>query len=362
MPIPKTNPPKCDKLRPVSLSDCFAKVAETFITDWILEDISDKIDLQQYGNVKGVSTSHYLVSLLHFLYQGADKVINVGTVVLTNFLKVFDMVDHNLLIEKFIHIRVRRSIVPWLCDFLSNRMQCVRYNSTLSDFATVSASLPQGTKLGPIGFQVIINDAVQNNSGPISCWKYVDDLTIAENRTHPDSSQLQVILDSFSQWTENKSLSLNPAKCQALQICFKTDVPHPTELKINSCSLNYVDHAKILDVWLQHDLSWDKNISEMISKTNCRLYMLRMLKRFGFKKDELITLYKGYIRPLLEYADVVWNSFREVTFTKIVRGCACRTSKIWLSVYQFFAKFPNHQYTIFGRKTPNFDQIGCFLQ
>ena len=77
MPIPKTNPPKCDKLRPVSLSDCFAKVAETFITDWILEDISDKVDLQQYDNVKGVSTSHYLVSLLHFLHQDADKVNNV---------------------------------------------------------------------------------------------------------------------------------------------------------------------------------------------------------------------------------------------------------------------------------------------
>ena len=109
-----------------------------------------------------------------------------------------------------------RSIVPWLCDFLSNRMQCVRYNSTLSDFATLSAGLPQGTKLGPIGFQVIINDALQNNSGPISCWIYVDDLKIAENRTPPDSSQLQVILDSYSQWTENNSLSLNPAKCQAL--------------------------------------------------------------------------------------------------------------------------------------------------
>ena len=328
VPIPKTNPPKCDKLRPVSLSDCFAKVAETFITDWILEDISDKIDLQQYGNVKGVITSHYLVSLLHFLHQGSDKVNNVGTVVLTDFSKAFDMVDHNLLIEKFIHIGVRRSIVPWLCDFLSNRMQCVRYNSTLSDFATLSAGLPQGTKLGPIGFQVIINYAVQNNSDPVSCWKYVDDLTIAENRTYPDSSRLQVILDSFSQWTENNSLSLNPAKCQALQICFKTDVPHPTELKINGCSLNFVDHAKILGVWLQHDLSWDKNISEMISKTNRRLYMLRMLKRFGFKKDELITVYKGYIRPLLEYADVVWNSSLTLKQTKTIEQVQRRACRI----------------------------------
>ena len=53
VPILKTNPPKCDKSKPVSLSDCFAKVAETFITDWILQDISDKINLQQYDNVKG---------------------------------------------------------------------------------------------------------------------------------------------------------------------------------------------------------------------------------------------------------------------------------------------------------------------
>ena len=51
-----------------------------------------------------------------------------------------------------------------------------------------------------------------------------------------------------------------------------------------------------------------------------------------------------------------------VTFTKIVRGCACRTSKIWLSLYQFFAKFPTYQYTIFERNAPNFDRIGCFLQ
>ena len=131
------------------------------------------------------------------MHQGGDKLNNVGTVVLTDFSKAFDMVDHNLLIEKDIHIGVQRSIVPWLCDFLGNRMQCVRYNATLSDFATLSAGLPQGTKLGPIGFQVIINDAVQNNSGPMSCWKYVYDLTIAENRTHPNSSQLQVTLDSI---------------------------------------------------------------------------------------------------------------------------------------------------------------------
>ena len=88
-----------------------------------------------------------------------------------------------------------------------------------------------------------------------------------------------------------------------------------------------MDHAEIMGVWLQHDLSWDKYISEMVSKTNRHLYMLRMLKRFGFKKDELITVYKGYICPLLEYADVVWNSSLTLKQTKTieqVQRCACR--------------------------------------
>ena len=81
-------------------------------------------------------------------------------------------------------------------------------------------------------------------------------------------------------------------------------------------------------VWLQHTLSWDKHISEMISKSNRRLYMLRMLKRFGFKKDELITVYKGYIRPLLEYADVVWNSSLTLQQTKTIEQVQRRACRI----------------------------------
>ncbi len=308
VPIPKSNPPRADKLRPISLTDCFAKIAESFITKWVLEDIGDKIDPHQFGNIKGVSTSHYLVSLLHFLHQGADRAGNVGTVVLTDFSKAFDMVDHTLMIEKFIRLGVRRSIVPWLCGFLSNRMQCVRYNQTLSTYKTLTGGLPQGTKLGPIGFQTIINDAVKDVPDNMNRWKYVDDLTLAENRSYLCNSQLQEIFNQFSQWCDNNMLCLNPTKCQALQICYKQQVPVPAVLQINQCPLQFVDHAKILGVWIQNNLQWTKNISEISVKANRKLYMLRLLKKFGFTKPELVTVYKGYILPLLDYADVVWHS------------------------------------------------------
>ena len=68
--------------------------------------IYHKIDPQQFGNIKGVSNFHYLVSFLNMLHQGTDKIYNIGTVLLTDFSKAFDMIDHNILI-----LRVHRSIV-----------------------------------------------------------------------------------------------------------------------------------------------------------------------------------------------------------------------------------------------------------
>ena len=72
------------------------------------------------------------------------------------------MVDHTLMIEKFIHLGVKGAIVPWLGDFINERIQCVKYNQALSDYKVLKRGLPQGTKVGPLGFQAIINDAAKD--------------------------------------------------------------------------------------------------------------------------------------------------------------------------------------------------------
>ena len=73
VPIPKEKPARWDKLRPVSLTDHFAKVAEGFMAKWLLEDIDSKIDPNQYGNRKGVSTTHYLLKLMDTLHMNAKS-------------------------------------------------------------------------------------------------------------------------------------------------------------------------------------------------------------------------------------------------------------------------------------------------
>ena len=223
--------------------------------------------MRQFGNVAGVSTNHYLVNLMYYLFSGAEVSYNVGTVVLTDFSKAFDLVDHTILIDKIIRMGVRRNIVPWICDFLHNRKQCVRFNYTLSEDLQLTAGVPQGTKLGPIGFQILINDAATEAESEY--WKYVDDLTFAENTTGTMQGHLQDDLHEFSKWSSSDGLNLNAKKCQALEINFSRASPHHADLKIGSDKLEYVDKAKILGLWLQNDLKWQTQVDDvMLKKAN----------------------------------------------------------------------------------------------
>ena len=86
------------------------------------------------------------------------------------------------------------------------------------------------------------------------------------------------------------------------------DPPPHLDLKISQSLLAFVNNAKVLGVCLQNDLKWDTQVDYMSINANKRLFMSRPLKRFGFNKSELISVYRGYIRPLLEYSDVIWHS------------------------------------------------------
>ena len=64
-----------------------------------------------------------------------------------------------------------------------------------------------------------INNAANNAKSQY--WKYVDDLTLAENRKIFETGGLQKDLNEFSDWAKKNQLKLNPSKCQALEVCFK---------------------------------------------------------------------------------------------------------------------------------------------
>ena len=84
--------------------------------------------------------------------------------------------------------------------------------------------------------------------------------------------------------------------------------PVNSTLFIDEVLLKEMTVVKILGVYIQQNLKWDTHVSEMLKKCNRRIYMLCTLKRFNLPTLDLITVYVGYIRPILEYCVPVFNS------------------------------------------------------
>ena len=129
-----------------------------------------------------------------------------------DFSKAFDRTDHNIVITKLINLVVRKSLIPWICSFLSGRTQFVNVCHSTSNWTAVTAGLPQGTKLEPILFFITVNDLISHSPMRSSSWMYVDDLTISEAIHRNSPSSTQVDLHSIIRWSAANNVTLNP-KC-----------------------------------------------------------------------------------------------------------------------------------------------------
>ena len=102
------------------------------------------MDPNQFGFIPYSSTTFALISMLHHWSEATDGAGTHVRVVLLDYKKAFDLVDHNLLIAKLYCLGVKPTAVNWVADFLRSRYQRVKLKSDcFSDFKPVPAGIPK---------------------------------------------------------------------------------------------------------------------------------------------------------------------------------------------------------------------------
>ena len=130
------------------------------------------------------------------------------------------------------------------------------------------SGVPQGTKLGPWLFVIIINDLSILDA---LVWKYVEDTAVCEIIPKGQSSSAHEYVDSVVDWSVDSRFQLNIDKCKEIRISFSKNNADLPPLFINGQELEVVQNAKLLGVTITNNLSWNLHINETIKRRHKRV-------------------------------------------------------------------------------------------
>ena len=319
-PIFKKGPRnRAENYRPISLTSIICKLIESIIKESIMNHlrVENLLSSKQYGFINGRSTT---TQLLSYLSKCIDTIAAGGVVdtIYFDFAKAFDTVPHQRLIKKLKAYGINGNILNWITAFLTNRTQIVKVNGTKSYPASVLSGIPQGSVLGPILFILYINDLPDEISS--EAYLYADDTKIFRQiMKREDAILLQSDIHQLELWSKKWLLQFHPKKCTILTLGKFNNIRYTHRYNLNDCELEHVFMQKDLGVIIDFDLKFEEHISAKVKVANAMVGLIR--RSFSFLDGTLFRkLYTSFVRPHLEYAQVVWAPFlqKHINIRKLV--------------------------------------------
>ena len=267
---------------------------------------------QQYGYRENRSTELAALELMDRNLDNMNRNLTPVNVYI-DLSKAFDCLDHNILLSKLKFYGLNDNAIKLLKNYLSDRNQYVQLGNTKSQLHGISRGIPQGSVMGPLLFNIVIND-LNAATKKFDLIMYADDTTLIStletfgntNRPTEIENNISDEISKITTWLHSNKLKLNASKSKFM-IFFK----HPRiipKLNIwaNGNQIDEVQEFNFLGITIDQNITWTPHIRKISIKISRVIGVLRKLKHI-FPQHILRLIYNSLIHPHLIYGLNLWG-------------------------------------------------------
>jgi len=211
----------------------------------------------------------------------------------------FDNVNQQLLVRKLLGDLESDSLKYWLANFILNRYIILEHNSMRSVKTKIHTGVPQGSSLGPILWNYMINNIGSNITIPtkLELLAYADDLYLVYNGY--DTQLVQDKIDLLVYKLIQMRLKINPEKCSSIALTRKKGITSTLKYTIYNRLIRTVEKLKILGVTFNKNLELDQESQmETIMSNVSKLHRINQLGIINISTN-WHTLINSYLTSLI---------------------------------------------------------------
>ncbi len=288
--------------RPITVLSSVSKIYERVLESQIKSHALSFLSPLLCGFREGYGTQHALVRLIETCKMTLDK-RGIAAALLMDLSKAFDCLNHELLIAKLSAYGFSVSALRLIHSYLSERKQRVKINGSFSTWRETVIGVPQGSVLGPLLFNIYLNDLFMFVKDTQIC-NYADDTTIYASANNIESVIKTLESDALkiTKWFPNNCMKLNEDKCHLMVF---GDKSNNVSINIGSVTINESTEEKLLGVIFDKKLSFKQQVKSLCKKAGQKLHALSRISHF-LDTEQLKRIMKAFILSQFNYCPLVW--------------------------------------------------------